>query len=115
MMHVLAAAKRPWLALLLGAQLLGTAVPVADARLDAGARGPVHIEARTEQSCDPVHLHDDCVLCQHLSQRHVVAPATATSACAELVAFARPAPPVRRSSTPPAFLERGRSPPAVEL
>ena len=105
------ARRRPWLALLLAVQLFGVAVPLADARADA-VGGPVHIEQRTDRSCDPVHLEGECVLCQHLAQRQD----RAASPCvvAEwIVVTVDPAPTRRHSSSIPAFLERGRSPPTI--
>jgi hypothetical protein len=113
MMQRRGVAKRAWLALLLGVQLLGISIPLADARLDATASGTVHIEERTDRSCDPIHLHDDCVLCQHLAaQRSPAGSGSCSFALPAAVAVGTVPPEIRPSSTP-AFLERGRSPPSV--
>lgn len=71
--------SRRWVAVLLGAQLLGAcAVPLADARLDAAAAAAeVHVEDAGRGSCVPRHDHQSCVLCQHLAQ-HATSAASAS-------------------------------------
>ena len=112
MTRIHAFGRRSWLALLLGTQLIGAGVPLADARLDAAAETGLHVEARTERSCDPVHLHDDCVLCQHLSQRHLLSTPHAPRGTGIVREAAAPVP-LGLCSIPTAPIERGRSPPTV--
>ena len=100
-------------AVLLGIQLLGAWAPLADAQLDAGNSAFVHIEERSERSCDPLHLHDDCALCQHITHADAVpAPVMALSLAPSLT---NEAPSTNRLAplhrTP--LHARGRSPPEV--
>ena len=113
MMRILSSLRRPWLVLLLGAQLSGVAAPLADARLEDETSGPVHIEARTDRSCDPVHLHDDCVLCQFLAHRDLLPTGDALAAVSPIPCdrtFVTATAPISARAT---ILERGRAPPSV--
>jgi hypothetical protein len=106
------ARKRVQVALLLAVQLLGTLVPLADAWAGDSDGGPVHIEARSDRSCDPIHLHDDCALCQHIGS--CLAAWAGSDAEGPLAVSPLLAPTV--ASTVPALLShppRGRSPPTV--
>jgi len=112
-MRMRMALRRPWLALLLGAQLSGVAAPLADARLEADVSGPVHVEAPTDRSCDPVHLHDDCVLCQFLAHRDLLPTVDALAAVSPIPCdptFVTATAPISARAT---ILERGRAPPSV--
>lgn len=113
MMRMLKVLRRPWLTLLLGAQLAAVSAPLADARLDADPTGPVHVEAQTDRSCAPVHLHEDCVLCQFIAQRDVLPPAAVRLADVATTVDAAPLFSEHAPATPATLLQRGRSPPAV--
>lgn len=105
--------RRVRAALLLVLQLTAATAPVADARLGDGAAPTVHIEARSERSCDVQHLHDDCALCRHLAHNPVTCPgANAQPVLAWNGSTVDPARTVR-PATVSTLLERGRSPPVV--
>lgn len=113
MMRILSSLRRPWLALLLGAQLSGAAAPLADARLEAEVAGPVHIEAPTDRSCDPVHLHEDCVLCQFLAHRDLLPPPSTRLADRPAEVALPSGFTSRPAASAATLIERGRAPPTV--
>lgn len=66
---------RRWAGVLLGVQLLGAVVAIADARVaGASEAAPLHVEDAQAGSCVPPHDHQHCVLCQHLAHGDGVLP-----------------------------------------
>ena len=100
-------------ALLLGVQLAGVAVPLADARLDGGYSATVHVEERADRSCNAVHFHDDCALCQQLTQRQLACPEGSVLPEPVWTRIVRADDAAVRPATARVLLERGRSPPTA--
>lgn len=105
--------RRPWLTLLLAAQLVGVAVPLADAWLERVVTGPVQLAAPSDEPAQPVHVDGACVLCQHLDLQRSASLPTAVVAAPLIVGAAIHAPYARRPGGVAPVLERGRSPPAI--
>lgn len=105
--------RRRILGMLLGVQLLGGLVPLADARLEDASDFVVHVEATGGEPCDPVHVHEQCVLCQHLAQLQLLGGAPAGVEAVLGAAAVLPPGADDRPAFATVTLERGRSPPLV--
>ena len=107
-------AARALTRLLLLVQLAASAVPLADALLEAGGADGVRIAAPSErEGFGGVHVEGDCVLCQHLAHGVAAeepAPTAQIFVTTEPDAFGAGS---ERFHAATLLLERGRSPPTA--
>ena len=105
--------RRPWLTLLLAAQLVGVAVPLADAWLERVGAAGLRIAAPSDEPAQPVHVDGACALCQHLDQHRSASLPSADPAAPLIAGASIHAAPARRPFVVALVLERGRSPPTI--